>query len=41
VTGAIVGARDARQAEQVMGAGDLRLTDEDVNEIEAFAETAA
>ena len=41
VTGAIVGARDARQAEQVMGAGDLRLTDEDMNEIEAFAETAA
>ena len=41
VTGAIVGARNARQAEQVMGAGDLRLTDEDVNEIEAFAETAA
>ncbi len=41
VTGAIVGARDARQAEQVMGAGDLRLTDEDVNEIEAFAETVA
>ena len=41
VTGAIVGARDARQAEQVMGAGDLLLTDEDVNEIEAFAETAA
>ncbi len=42
VTGAIVGARDARQAEGVMGAGDLRLTDEDVNEIEAFfAETAA
>src|SRR6267142_889973 len=36
VTGAIVGARDARQAEQVMGAGDLRLTDEDMNEIEAF-----
>jgi aryl-alcohol dehydrogenase-like predicted oxidoreductase len=41
VTGAIVGARDARQAEQVMGAGDLLLTDEDLNEIEAFAETAA
>jgi aryl-alcohol dehydrogenase-like predicted oxidoreductase len=42
VTGAIVGARDARQAEGVMRAGDLRLTDEEVNEIEAFfAETAA
>jgi aryl-alcohol dehydrogenase-like predicted oxidoreductase len=42
VTGAIVGARNARQAEGVMRAGDLRLTDEEINEIEAFfAETAA
>src|SRR5229473_1590672 len=42
VTGAIVGARNARQAEQVMRAGELRLTDEEVNEIEAFfMETAA
>jgi len=42
VTGAIVGARNARQAEGVMRAGDLRLTDEEVNEIEAFfAATAA
>ena len=42
VTGAIVGARDARQAEGVMGAGELRLTDEDVGEIETFVtETAA
>jgi aryl-alcohol dehydrogenase-like predicted oxidoreductase len=42
VTGAIVGARNARQAEGVMRAGDLRLADEDVNEIETFfAETAA
>jgi aryl-alcohol dehydrogenase-like predicted oxidoreductase len=42
VTGAIVGARNARQAEGVMRAGDLRLTDGEVNEIEAFsAETAA
>jgi aryl-alcohol dehydrogenase-like predicted oxidoreductase len=37
VTGAIVGARNARQAEGVMHAGDLRLTDEEVNEIEAFS----
>jgi aryl-alcohol dehydrogenase-like predicted oxidoreductase len=35
VTGAIVGARNARQAEGVMGAGDLRLSEEEVNEIEA------
>jgi len=42
VTGAIVGARDARQAEGVMRAGELRLTDEDLSEIETFvAETAA
>ncbi len=42
VTGAIVGARNARQAEQVMRAGELRLTDAEVNEIEAFfMETAA
>jgi aryl-alcohol dehydrogenase-like predicted oxidoreductase len=42
VTGAIVGARNARQAEQVMRAGDLQLSKEEVSEIEAFfAETAA
>jgi aryl-alcohol dehydrogenase-like predicted oxidoreductase len=42
VTGAIVGARNARQAEGVMRAGDLHLTDEDVSEIEAFfTKTAA
>jgi aryl-alcohol dehydrogenase-like predicted oxidoreductase len=42
VTGAIVGARNARQAEGVMRAGDLRLSDKEVNEIEHFfAETAA
>jgi aryl-alcohol dehydrogenase-like predicted oxidoreductase len=35
VTGAIVGARNARQAEGVMRAGELRLTKEDVGEIEA------
>ncbi len=42
VTGAIVGARNAHQAEGVMRAGDLRLNDKEVNEIEDFlAETAA
>ena len=42
VTGAIVGARNAPQAKQVMRAGDLRLSEEEVNQIEAFfAETAA
>ena len=41
VTAAIVGARNARQAEQVMRAGELLLSDEEVNEIEAFAAIAA
>jgi aryl-alcohol dehydrogenase-like predicted oxidoreductase len=42
VTGAIVGTRNARQAEGVMRAGELRLADEEVTEIETFvAETAA
>jgi aryl-alcohol dehydrogenase-like predicted oxidoreductase len=42
VTGAIVGARNAKQAEGVMRAGDLLLSDKEVNEIEHFfAETAA
>ena len=42
VTAAIVGARNARQAEGVMRAGELWLTDEEVTEIESFfAETAA
>lgn len=41
VTGAIVGARNARQAEGVMRAGELRLTDEDVSEIETFAAESA
>jgi aryl-alcohol dehydrogenase-like predicted oxidoreductase len=42
VTGAIVGARNARQAEGVMRAGDLDLSNEALNEIEPFfAEMAA
>jgi aryl-alcohol dehydrogenase-like predicted oxidoreductase len=41
VTGAIVGARNARQAEGVMRAGDLHLTETEVSEIESFAETVA
>jgi len=41
VTGAIVGARNARQAEGVMRAGELRLKDEEVAEIETFAAEAA
>jgi aryl-alcohol dehydrogenase-like predicted oxidoreductase len=41
VTGAIVGARNAKQAEGVMRAGDLRLNGEEVLEIaEFFAATA-
>jgi aryl-alcohol dehydrogenase-like predicted oxidoreductase len=41
VTGAIVGARNARQAERAMRAGELRLTEEEVNQIEAFFAHAA
>ena len=41
VTGAIVGARNARQAEGVMRAGELRLTDDEVTEIETFVAEAA
>ena len=36
VTGAIVGARNARQADGVMRAGEFRLSDKEVNEIEDF-----
>jgi aryl-alcohol dehydrogenase-like predicted oxidoreductase len=41
VTGAIVGARNARQAEGVMRTGDLRLNDKEVSEIEDFLAEAA
>jgi aryl-alcohol dehydrogenase-like predicted oxidoreductase len=37
VTGAIVGARNAKQAEGVMGAGELQLTPQDIAEIEGSA----
>jgi aryl-alcohol dehydrogenase-like predicted oxidoreductase len=37
VTGAIVGARNARQAEGVMRAGELKLTPQDIAEIERTA----
>ena len=37
VTGAIVGARNAEQAEEVFRAGDFRLTAEEIAEIESFA----
>ena len=42
VTGAIVGARNASQADGVMRAAEFQLTNEEVNEIEgSCAETAA
>jgi len=42
VTGAIVGARNSQQAEGVMRAGELRLSNEEVNQIEDFfVETTA
>jgi aryl-alcohol dehydrogenase-like predicted oxidoreductase len=40
VTGAIVGARNARQAEGVMRAGELRLNDEELAEIGTFVAEA-
>ena len=40
VTGAIVGARDGKQAEGVMRAGDLRLRAEEIAEIEGAAALA-
>lgn len=41
VTGAIVGARNAKQAEGVMRAGELKLTPEDLAEIEGTAAAMA
>jgi aryl-alcohol dehydrogenase-like predicted oxidoreductase len=41
VTGAIVGVRNARQAEGVIGALDFRLPDEDYQEIEEFRRQVA
>src|SRR6267143_2026636 len=40
VTGAIVGARNAKQAEGVMRAGELKLTAGEINEIEGAAAVA-
>src|SRR6266478_889140 len=41
VTGAIVGARNAKQSEGVMRAGELKLTTEEIVEIEGAAAAAA
>jgi aryl-alcohol dehydrogenase-like predicted oxidoreductase len=41
VTGAIVGARNAKQAEGVMRAGELKLTPQDIAEIEGVAAQVA
>ena len=41
ITGAIVGARNAKQAEGVMRAGELKLTTEEIAEIEGAAAAAA
>ncbi len=40
ITGAIVGARNAKQAEGVMRAGELKLTAEEISEIEGAATAA-
>ncbi|MGC1089927.1 MAG: aldo/keto reductase, partial [Candidatus Acidiferrum sp.] len=41
VTGAIVGARNAKQIDGVMRAGELKLTSEEIAEIEGAAAAAA
>ena len=41
VTGAIVGARNAKQAEEVMRAGEIKLSPEDITEIEGTVAQAA
>ena len=41
VTGAIVGARNAKQAEQVMRAADIKLTPQDIAEIEGATARSA
>jgi aryl-alcohol dehydrogenase-like predicted oxidoreductase len=41
ITGVIVGARNAKQVEGVMGAGDLTLTKQEIAEIEGAAAIAA
>jgi aryl-alcohol dehydrogenase-like predicted oxidoreductase len=40
VTGAIVGARNAKQAEGVMRAGELKLSNDEIAEIEGAAAAA-
>jgi len=40
ITGAIVGARNAKQSETIMRAGDLKLSTEEIAEIETAAATA-
>jgi aryl-alcohol dehydrogenase-like predicted oxidoreductase len=41
VTGAIIGARNAKQAGEVMRAGEIKLTAQDIAEIEGVAATTA
>jgi aryl-alcohol dehydrogenase-like predicted oxidoreductase len=41
VTGAIVGSRSAKQADGVMRAGELKLSEQEIDEIEAFSSTVA
>ena len=41
VTAAIVGARNASQADGIMRAGELSLTDEEVGELESFSVQSA
>jgi aryl-alcohol dehydrogenase-like predicted oxidoreductase len=38
VTGAIVGGRNGRQVEGIIGAADFRLSEQEIREIAAFAD---
>jgi aryl-alcohol dehydrogenase-like predicted oxidoreductase len=39
ITGAIVGGRNPKQVEGIIGAGEFRLSDDEINEIETFLNT--
>ncbi len=41
VTGAIVGGRNGRQVEEMIGAGDFRLSEREIREIEAFVDESS
>jgi aryl-alcohol dehydrogenase-like predicted oxidoreductase len=36
ITGAIVGGRSAQQVDEIIGAAEFRLSEDEINEIETF-----